>query len=115
MTSSTKNTTSFEHFESLDIRIGRIIKVEDAQTRRPTYRMTIDFGNKIGEKISCGAYTNYPRESLVGKLVIGVINFEPKKMGPEISEVLILGVSNERGETVYLTPESDVALGVAIF
>lgn len=110
-----KNIASFEHFEALDIRVGRIIKVEDAQTRRPTYRMTINFGDEIGEKISCGAYKNYSKESLLDKLVIGIVNFESKKMGPEISEVLILGVSNERGETIYIMPESEVSLGVAAF
>lgn len=77
--------------------------------------MTIDFGNEIGEKISCGAYTNYPKEALLGKYVVGVVNFEPKKMGPEISEVLILGVPDERGETIYLMPESAVSLGVLVF
>lgn len=110
-----KQIINFECFEALDIRVGRVIKVEDAQTRKPTYRMTIDFGDEIGKKISCGAYGKYSKESLLGNLVIGVVNFEAKKMGPEISEVLILGVPNERGEAVYLMPESDVSLGVAVF
>lgn len=110
-----KHTADFLNFDALDIRVGRIIKVEDAQTRKPTYRMTIDFGAEIGVKISCGAYRNYIKESLVGKLIIGVINFAPKKMGIEISEVLMLGVSDDRGQTIYLAPERDVPIGVAVF
>ncbi|MFY9463064.1 MAG: protein secretion chaperonin CsaA [Candidatus Sungiibacteriota bacterium] len=110
-----KAIIDFTNFDSLDIRVGRIIKVEDAETRKPTYRMTIDFGSEIGIKISCGAYKNYLKEYLVGKHIIGVVNFQPKNMGTEISEVLVLGVSNDAGEVIYLTPESDVPPGVAVF
>lgn len=110
-----KPTADFTNFESLDIRVGRIIKVEDADTKKPTYRLTIDFGSDIGLKVSCGAYRNYEKDELMGKLIIGVINFAPKKMGPEVSEVLVLGVPNEKHETIYLTPQSDVALGISVF
>ena len=102
-------------FESLDIRVGKIVKVEDSLSKKPTYRLTVDFGAEIGIKVSCGAYRNYSREELIGKQVVGVINFAPKKMGPEVSEVLILGVSNDKGETIYLTPQAEVALGQKIF
>lgn len=110
-----KPVSDFSNFDALDIRVGRITGVEDAETKKPTYRITVDFGPEIGTKKSCGAYRNYPKEELLGKLVIAVINFAPKKMGPETSEVLILGVPNEKNETIYLTPESEVALGVAVF
>jgi tRNA-binding protein len=110
-----KSIADFSNFEALDLRVGRIVEVEDAQTKKPTYRMTIDFGPEIGLKISCGAYRNYPKEDLLGREIIAVVNLAPRKMGPELSEVLVLGVPNERGETIYLTPQTDVALGVSVF
>ncbi len=110
-----KTLTDFASFDALDIRVGRIVKVEDAQTRKPTYRMTIDFGSEIGIKVSCGAYRHYTKESLVGKLIIGVVNFIPKKMGTEMSEVFVLGVPNDASEAIYLMPEREVSFGVAVF
>lgn len=110
-----KSVTDFGTFEALDIRAGKIVKVEDAATRKPTYRITVDFGSEIGSKVSCGAYRNYSKEALLDKMVVCVLNFPPKKMGPEISEVLILGVANEKGETIYLTTEGEVPLGGSIF
>jgi tRNA-binding protein len=110
-----KPTADFASFAALDIRAGRIVQVEDARTRKPTYKLTIDFGPEIGSKVSCGAYRNYPKESLLGKTVICVINFGTKKMGPEISEVLVLGIANAAGETVYLTTEQSVPLGGVVF
>lgn len=110
-----KQTADFKNFEALDIRVGRITKVEDSQTKKPTYRMTIDFGGEIGTKISCGAYRNYPKDQLEGKLVLAVVNFAARKMGPEISEVLMLGVANSAGETIYVTPQQDVPLGATLF
>ena len=110
-----KTQAQYSSLALLDLRVGKIIRVEDSKTTKPTYRMTVDFGSEIGVKISCGAYKNYEKEDLVGKQVIGVINFAAKKMGPEISEVLILGVANLEGETIYLKPERDVSLGAEIF
>lgn len=110
-----KPVATYTNFEALDIRIGRVIRVEDAQTRKPTYRITVDFGSPVGTKVSCGAYKSYSKDELLGKQVVAVINFGPKKMGPEISECLILGVPNETGETIYLKPERDVQLGVEVF
>jgi tRNA-binding protein len=110
-----KTQTDFSKFDALDIRVGRIINVEDAKTKKPTYRLRVDFGSDVGTKISCGAYKNYSRDELIGKLVIAVVNFGAKKMGPEISEVLILGVPNDNGETIYLTPEREVPVGVQVF
>lgn len=110
-----KPTADFAHFDALDIRVGRIVKVEDAATKKPTYKMTIDFGPEIGVKISCGAYKSYAKESLVGQQVLAVVNFAPRKMGPEVSEVLVLGVPNAAGDTIYATPQQPVDLGVALF
>jgi len=99
----------------MDIRVGRIVKVEDAQTRKPTYRMTVDFGPDVGTKISCGAYRNYPRDALIAQQVLAVMNLGPRKMGPEISEALVLGAPNENGETIFVTPQQTVGLVVALF
>ena len=110
-----KKPTSYDTFSNLDIRVGRIVNIEDAQTKKPTYRITVDFGSEIGIKVSCGAYKNYSKDSLIGKQVIGVVNLGTKQMGPEKSEILILGVPNNKGETIYLKPESEVSLGVEVF
>jgi len=110
-----KLIADFSNFEALDIRVGRVVRVEDAATRKPTYRITVDFGPEIGTKVSCGAYRRYRKEELLGKLIIAVVNFGSKKMGLETSECLILGVPKGNDETVYLTPESGVQLGVEVF
>jgi tRNA-binding protein len=112
---ASKQTAPPGAFEELDIRVGRVTAVEEAMTRKPTYRMTVDFGPEVGMKVSCGAYRNYAAAELVGRLVVAVVNLGPKQMGPERSEVLILGVTNAKGETIYLTPEADVSLGSPVF
>ncbi len=73
-----KPIADYAHFEALDIRVGRVIKVEDARSRKPTYRLTIDFGAEIGVKVSCGAYRNYAPEELTGKAAIAVVNFRAR-------------------------------------
>lgn len=110
-----KAIADYSHFEALDVRVGHIVKVEEAKTRKPTYRLTIDFGPEVGMKVSCGAYKGYSREQLVGKQIIGIVNFAEKKMGPEVSQVLVLGVPNKNGDTIYLMPQTDVELGVTVF
>jgi tRNA-binding protein len=110
-----KKIAAYASFEELDIRVGRVLRVEDSQSRKPTYRLTIDFGSEVGIKRSVGAYRGYAPDALVGRQVIAVVNFGPKQMGPEISEVLVLGVDNEAGHVVYLSPESDVPLGSHIY
>jgi tRNA-binding protein len=110
-----KERADFACFEALDVRVGRILAVEEATTRKPTWRLRVDFGPEVGTRVSCGAFRNYPQEQLVGKLVVGVLNFGSKRMGTEVSEVLILGVPGKDGGTIYLTPESEVELGVAVF
>jgi tRNA-binding protein len=110
-----KTTAEFAAFETLDIRVGRITKVEEARTRKPTYRITIDFGPEVGTKVSCGAFRNYSPDFLVGQQVIAVVNFPPRKMGPEVSEVLVLGVPGANGETIFLAPQQPVGLGGCVF
>lgn len=112
---SLKPTADFQNFEALDIRAGKIVNIEDTQTKKPTYRLTIDLGPEIGTKVSCGAYRNYSKEDLMGKTVVCVVNFSPKKMGPEVSGVLVLGIANNKGEIIYLTTAGDVPLGGSVF
>jgi len=110
-----KAQAEYPAFATLDIRVGRIVDVQDADTKKPTYRLTVDFGPEVGIKRSCGAYRNYSKEFLLGKQVIGIVNFAVKKMGPERSEALILGVPTPQGETIFLMPQADVDLGVEVF
>lgn len=110
-----KQLATFANFDALDIRAGKVVDVNDAQTKKPTYRITIDLGPEIGRKISCGAYRNYAKDYLLGKAVICIVNLGPKKMGPETSEVLVLGIANAHGETIFLTTDSNVALGSPVF
>jgi len=108
---------SYDDFEKVDIRIGRIVKVEDTDgLRNPSYNMTIDFGPEIGTRVSLGQYTkNYTKEDLANRLVMCVLNFAPKKIGHYESQVLTLGFEDEKGGIVLATPERPVPLGKKMF
>jgi tRNA-binding protein len=101
----------FDHFAAVDMRVGRIIEVEDfPEARKPAWKLRIDFGDEIGVKRSSAQIKNYEREQLEGRLVIGVVNFPPRQIGPVRSEVLVLGTYSEAG-VLLLSPEPDAALG----
>jgi len=108
---------NYDDFEKIDIRVGRIEKVEDSEgLRNPAYKMTINFGDEIGTKISLGQYTGlYKKESLVGKLVMCVVNFAPKQIGKYTSEVLTLGFKDKNENVVLAVPEREVQLGERMF
>lgn len=108
---------SYEDFEKVDIRVGEIMKVEDfPEARKPAYKLTINFGAEIGIKKSSVQITkHYTKEELVGKQVIGVVNFSPKQIGPFVSEVLTLGLPDENGDVVLLSPTKKVPLGKKMF
>jgi tRNA-binding protein len=110
-----KPKTDFMHFSALDMRIGRIVSVDDSKAKKPTYKITVDFGIGIGKKTTVGAFKNYTKEELKGKLVIGLVNVGEKKIGEEVSQFLLMGVPNEKHGTIYLTPESEVPLGAEVF
>ena|SRR5579872_4099365 len=111
-----KTVADFSAFLALDIRVGTIVAAVPAQTKKPTYRMTVDFGGDIGTRVSCGAYTNYAQEELIGKQVVAVLNFGIKKMGPEVSEALILGVKSPDGVgTLLLTVDKHAVTGSEVF
>jgi tRNA-binding protein len=107
----------YQDFEKVDIRVGKIIKVEDfPQARKPSYKLEIDFGPEIGIKKSSAQITKYyTKEELVGKLVMGVVNFPVKQIGPFFSECLTLGVPDGNGNVVLLTPTHEVPLGGKMF
>lgn len=105
----------YDHFAAVDMRVGRITAVEDfPEARKPAWKLTIDFGPEIGEKRSSAQITNYARDELVGRRVVGVVNFPPRQIGPVRSEVLVLGASDEAGRVILLAPDADVPLGARI-
>ena len=107
---------TYGDFEKVDIRVGRIVKVEDfPQARKPAYKLTIDFGPAIGIKKSSAQVTNYTKEELLGKQVMGVVNFPPRQIGPFFSEVLTLGVPDSEGNVILLSPTREVPLGGKMF
>jgi tRNA-binding protein len=98
---------TIDDFLKVDIRVGKILEVLDfPEARKPAYKLTIDFGEEIGIKHSSAQITaRYTKEELVGRLVLGVVNFPPRKIGPFESEVLTLGVPDESGEVILVAPE----------
>ena len=110
-----KDQTQYSNFLALDIRVGKVLKVEPSKATKPTYRITADFGPDIGEKVSVGAYTHYDPEKLVGLNIIGIMNLGTLKMGPERSEFFCIAVPNEEGDAVPLTAFEDVPSGGAVY
>ena len=108
---------TFSDFERVDIRVGRIIQADPfPEARKPAYKLTIDFGSEIGIKRSSAQLVAvYQREELVGRLVLGVVNFPPRQIGPFMSEVLTLGVPDAEGRVVLVYPDGDVPLGGKLF
>ncbi|MGH8635553.1 MAG: tRNA-binding protein [Burkholderiales bacterium] len=108
---------SFDDFEKVDIRVGRIVRVEDfPQARKPAFRLQVDFGPDIGTKRSSAQLTRrYTKDELEGRLVLAVVNFPPRQIGPFVSEVLTLGVPDHEGAVILLRPDADVPLGARMF
>ncbi len=104
---------SFDDFMSVDIRVGRVTRAEPfPEARKPAIKMWIDFGDEIGErKTSAQITAHYTCDALLGRMVMGVVNFPPRQIGPFMSEVLVLGVADAEGEIVLLAPDSDVPIG----
>jgi tRNA-binding protein len=108
---------TFADFERVDIRAGRIVQADPfPEARKPAYKLTIDFGPEIGVKRSSAQLTAlYRREELIGRLVLAVVNFPPRQIGPFMSEVLTLGVPDAHGHVVLVRPDADVPLGGKLF
>lgn len=104
---------SYEDFVKVDIRVGRIINVEEfPAARRPALKLFIDFGAQIGIKKTSAQITNlYSKENLIGKQVLAVVNFPPKQVGSFMSEVLVLGLSDESNAIVLIGPDQEVPNG----
>ena len=107
---------SFDDFLKVDMRVGRVTRVEDfPEARNPAWKMWIDFGPDVGEKRASAQITNYSREELEGRLVVAVVNFPPRQIGPFVSEVLVLGAADEEDRVILLHPDAEVPLGRRIF
>lgn len=110
------NEINYSDFEQVHIHVGRIIKVEDfPEARKPAYKLTIDFGPEIGIKKSSSQITeNYQKDDLLDKLVLAVVNFPPRQVGPMMSEVLTLGFYKEDKTVILATTDEEVQLGARL-
>jgi tRNA-binding protein len=108
---------SFDDFMKVDIRVGRIVSAEPfPEARKPAFRLVIDLGPEIGEKKSSAQITrNYQVADLPGRLVLCVVNFPPRQIGPMMSEVLTLGVPDADGEVMLVAPDRDVPIGGRLY
>jgi tRNA-binding protein len=107
----------FGHFERLDIRVGRVISVEDLpEARKPLYKLSVDFGPEVGIKRSgAGLRDIRKKEELLDRLVVAVVNFPSRRIGTFCSECLILAAPAGDGDLALLVPEKEVPLGAKIF
>jgi tRNA-binding protein len=110
-------TITIDDFNKVDVRVGRIVDVEDfPEARKPAWKLTIDFGPELGRKRSSAQLRAlYSKDRLLGRLVLAVVNFPPRQIGPFMSEVLTLGVPNPAGEVVLIEPEREVPIGGRLF
>ena len=103
---------TFEEFQRIDMRVGRILSVEEfPEARNPAWKLEIDFGPEVGEKRSSAQIAHYTREELENRLVIGVVNFPPRRIAGFASEVLVLGALDDENGVVLLQPDKDCAVG----
>jgi tRNA-binding protein len=110
-------TITLDEFNKVDVRVGRIVDIEDfPEARKPAWKLTIDFGPELGRKRSSAQLKPlYTRDELLGRLVLAVVNFPPRQIGPVKSEVLTLGVPNNHGAVVLIEPDREVPLGGRLF
>ncbi len=103
----------FDTFLKTDIRVGRVLRAEPyPEARNPSIKLWVDFGPEIGEKKTSAQITvHYTPDELVGRMVMGVINFPPRQIGKFMSEFLVLGVPDADGGIVLLAPDQDVPVG----
>ncbi len=108
---------AFDDYLKVDIRVGRIVEASPfPEAHKPALKLVIDFGPELGRKKSSAQIAkHYEPASLVGRLVLAVVNFPPRQIGPFMSEVLTLGVPDDAGEVVLIEPTIDVPLGGRMF
>ena len=116
MTEITPEIT-YDDFAKVDIRVGRVIDVQPfPEARKPAYKLWVDYGPEVGVKKSSVQITvHYTPETLLGRQVLGVVNFPPRQIGPFRSEALVLGLPDENGAVVLIGPGQDVPLGGKMF
>lgn len=107
---------TWDDFTKVELRVGRIIQAEPfPEARKPAYKLLVDFGPEIGQRKSSAQITHlYKPEELQGKLVVAVVNFPAKQIGPIMSECLVTGFHNEQGEVALCVPDKDVPLGTKL-
>lgn len=110
-------TIAFDEFLAVDVRVGRVVAARrNPAAIKPAFHLEVDFGPEVGVKHSSAQLTvHYTAESLVGRLVVAVVNFAPKRIAGVKSEVLVLGVPDAEGAVVLLHPDQDVPLGGRLF
>jgi tRNA-binding protein len=108
---------AWEDFERVEVRVGRVVEAKPfPEARKPSIKFSIDFGPEVGEKRTSAQITeHYTPDSLVGRQVVAVVNFPPKRIAGFKSEVLVLGVPDEAGEVVLLSPDLEVPPGGRMF
>ena len=104
---------TFDDFLKVDIRVGRVTRAEPyPEARKPAIKLWVDFGPDLGEKKSSAQITaHYEPEALIGQQVLAVVNFPPRQIGKFLSEVLVLGLSDSKGDIVLIRPDMDVPIG----
>ena len=107
------DTITWDEFAKVELRVGRVISVDPfPEARKPAYILHVDFGEELGTRKSSAQVTDlYEARELVGKLVVAVINFPKKQIGPLMSECLVTGFHNEQGEVALCVPDQPVPLG----
>lgn len=110
------NQINWNDFTKVELRVGRVISAEPfAEARKPAYKLRVDFGPEIGIKKSSAQVTSlYTPEQLVGKLVVAVVNFPDKQIGPFRSECLVTGFHNEHGDVALCVPDKPVPPGTKL-
>lgn len=107
---------SWGDFQKVELRVGTIVGVDEfPEARRPAWKLTVDFGEAVGVKRASAQITDhYTAEKLVGKQVVGVVNFPPKQIGPFMSECLVTGFVTDEGPVVLAVPDQPVANGLRL-
>ena len=112
------NNIPYDQFAAVEMRVGRIVDVQNfPEARKPAYKLTIDFGGEIGVKNSSAQITTlYTKDDLMGRLVVAVVNFAPKRIGPFVSECLTIGVGDQNGDVALLSfDRPDIPLGAKVY
>lgn len=110
-----KDQIVYDDFAKVEMRLGRITEVQDfARARNPSYKVCVEFGD-LGQRWSSAQITNYAKDDLIGRQVVCVVNMPPRNIAGFQSEILIMGVPNDAGDTILLSPTDTATLGSEVF